>query len=59
MVEEVEVVGEFLEKLVQMEVSLVEIPWENRLETQALAPLEVKSAVPPVVAVLEYMCLIQ
>jgi hypothetical protein len=59
MVEEEVVVGEFQEKMVQVEASLVETPWEGRLETQALVLLAVRSAVPPVVAGLEYMCWIQ
>jgi hypothetical protein len=55
----VEVVGEFQGKLVQMEASWVETPWEDKLETQVLVLLEVESAAPPAVAVLEYMYLIQ
>jgi hypothetical protein len=59
MVEGVEVVGEFQGKLVQIEASWVETPWDDKLETQVLVLLEVKSAVPPAVAALECMCLIQ
>jgi len=59
MVEGVEVVGEFQGKLVQMAASWVETPWEDKLETQVLVLLEVKSAAPPAVAALEYMCSIQ
>jgi hypothetical protein len=58
--EEVVVVGvvevEFLGKLVQMEASMVEIPWVDRLETQALELQMVASAVLLVVAELEYRC---
>jgi hypothetical protein len=59
MVEEVVVVEEFQEKMAQEEASLVENPWGGRLETQVLALLVVRSAVPPVVAVLVYTCWIQ
>jgi hypothetical protein len=59
MVEEEEVVGEFLEKLVQVEASLVEMPWVGRLGTQVLVLLMARSAVPPDAAVLGYMCWIQ
>jgi len=59
MVEGVEVVEEFQGKLVQMEASWVETPWEDKLENQVLVLLEVKSAAPPADAALEYMCLIQ
>lgn len=52
-------VAEFLEKLVQMEASMMEIPWEGRLETQAPELQKVTSAVPLVVAELEYRCWIQ
>jgi hypothetical protein len=49
----------FLEKLVQMQASVVEIPWVGRLQTRALGLQEVRSAVPLVVAALEYRCWIQ
>jgi hypothetical protein len=58
-VEGVEVVGEFQGKLAQMEASWVQTPWEDMLEIQLLVELELKSAAPPAVAVLEYTCLIQ
>jgi hypothetical protein len=55
----VEVGGEFQGTLVQMEASWVGTPWGDKLETQVLVLLEVKSAAPPAVAALEYMCSIQ